>query len=59
MNCISWRVTKPALRTIGNIVCAEDDTDYTQHIIDARAVPCLQRLIAHSNREIQKEVCVH
>lgn len=52
----SWRVTKPALRTIGNIVCAEDDTDYTQHIIDAGAVPCLQRLIAHSNREIQKEV---
>lgn len=52
----SWRVTKPALRTIGNIVCAEDDTDYTQHIIDAGAVPCLQQLIAHSNREIQKEV---
>jgi hypothetical protein len=21
----SWRVTKPALRTIGNIVCAEDE----------------------------------
>lgn len=54
----SWRVTKPALRTIGNIVCAEDDTDYTQHIIDAGAVPCLQQLIAHSNREIQKEVGV-
>ncbi|CAN0430860.1 unnamed protein product, partial [Ectocarpus sp. 12 AP-2014] len=53
----SWRVTKPALRTIGNIVCAEDDTDYTQHIIDAGAVPCLQQLIAHSNREIQKEAC--
>ncbi|CAN0165483.1 unnamed protein product, partial [Discosporangium mesarthrocarpum] len=53
----SWRVTKPALRTIGNIVCAEDDTDYTQHIIDAGAVPCLRRLIAHSNREIQKEAC--
>ncbi|CAM9872568.1 unnamed protein product, partial [Hapterophycus canaliculatus] len=52
----SWRVTKPALRTIGNIVCAEDDTDYTQHIIDAGAVPCLQQLIAHSNRDIQKEV---
>lgn len=26
----SWRVTKPALRAIGNIVCAEDDHDYTQ-----------------------------
>ncbi len=28
----SWRVTKPALRAIGNIVCAEDDHDYTQVI---------------------------
>lgn len=26
----AWRVTKPALRAIGNIVCAEDDHDYTQ-----------------------------
>lgn len=46
----SWRVTKPALRTIGNIVCAEDEVDYTQHIIEAGAVPCLRELIAHSNR---------
>jgi importin subunit alpha-1 len=53
----SWRVTKPALRTIGNIVCAEDETDYTQSIIEAGAVPCLRRLIAHTNREIQKEAC--
>lgn len=50
----SWRVTKPALRTVGNIVCAEDDTDYTQYIIDAGAVPYLRQLIAHCNREIQK-----
>eukprot|EP00968_Pinguiococcus_pyrenoidosus_P024349 scaffold4604_cov257-Pinguiococcus_pyrenoidosus.AAC.5 len=53
----SWRVTKPALRTIGNIVCAEDDIDYTQHIIEAGAVRCLRILISHSNREIQKEAC--
>ena len=53
----SWRVTKPALRTIGNIVCAEDDADYTQHIIEAGAVPCLRNLVGHSNREIQKEAC--
>jgi hypothetical protein len=53
----SWRVTKPALRAIGNIVCAEDDHDYTQHIIECGAVPSLRRLIAHSNREIQKEAC--
>ena len=53
----SWRVTKPALRTIGNIVCAEDDLDYTQHIVENGAVPCLQQLITHSNREIQKEAC--
>ena len=53
----SWRVVKPALRTIGNIVCAEDDQDYTQHIIDCGAVVCLRKLIDHSNREIQKEAC--
>lgn len=53
----SWRVTKPALRTIGNIVCAEDEVDYTQYVIEAGAVPFLRGLIAHSNREIQKEAC--
>jgi hypothetical protein len=60
----SWRVTKPALRTIGNIVCAEcsDDgdgtpssTDYTEVILECQAVPRLKELITHSNREIQKE----
>jgi len=60
----SWRVTKPALRTIGNIVCAEcsDDgssstatTDYTETILECGAVPKLKELITHSNREIQKE----
>lgn len=63
----SWRVTKPALRTIGNIVCAEcsDDnnqsasapTDYTEVILDCNAVPKLKELVTHSNREIQKEAC--
>ncbi len=38
-------------------MCAEDETDYTQSIIEAGAVPCLRRLIAHTNREIQKEAC--
>jgi len=57
----SWRVTKPALRTIGNIVCAEcsDDgsatTDYTETILECGAVPRLKELITHGNREIQKE----
>ena len=60
---LSWRVTKPALRTIGNIVCAEcsEDTgvttDYTEVILDCNAVPRLKELITHSNREIQKEAC--
>ena len=53
----SWRVIKPALRTIGNIVCAEDEVDYTQFILAAGAVPHLKILIGHSNREIQKEAC--
>jgi hypothetical protein len=60
---LSWRVTKPALRTIGNIVCAEcsEDsgvtTDYTEVILECNAVPRLKDLITHSNREIQKEAC--
>mmetsp|Transcript_12224 Transcript_12224/g.25788 ORF Transcript_12224/g.25788 Transcript_12224/m.25788 type:complete len:910 (-) Transcript_12224:6-2735(-) len=62
----SWRVTKPALRTIGNIVCAEcsDDTnqigivtDYTEVILECGAVPRLKELVTHTNREIQKEAC--
>ena len=63
----NWRVTKPALRTIGNIVCAEYDedsgdkssapTDFTEVILECDAVPRLKRLIAHNNREIQKEAC--
>lgn len=53
----SWRVAKPALRTIGNIVCAEDDTDYTQYIIEAGAVPRLRLLIGHNMKEICKEAC--
>lgn len=61
----SWRVTKPALRTIGNIVCAECSDpdgitatqDYTEVILECHAVPRLQTLITHVNREIQKEAC--
>ena len=63
----SWRVTKPALRTIGNIVCAEcsEDsnhnpgipTDYTEIILYCGAVPKLKELVTHANREIQKEAC--
>ena len=65
----NWRVTKPALRTIGNIVCAEYDedssalddkpllTDFTEVILECNAVPKLKSLINHCNREIQKEAC--
>ncbi|CAM9762055.1 unnamed protein product, partial [Ectocarpus sp. 8 AP-2014] len=53
----SSQVVKPALRTIGNVVCAEDDADYTEAILEAGSVVCLKKLIAHPNREIQKEAC--
>lgn len=65
----NWKVTKPALRTIGNIVCAEYDedtsameekpllTDFTEVILECNAVPKLKSLINHCNREIQKEAC--
>jgi hypothetical protein len=58
------KVVKPALRTIGNVVCAEcTDTqhvsipDYTEVILDLNAVPYLRDLVCHENREIQKEAC--
>jgi hypothetical protein len=58
------KVVKPALRTIGNVVCAEcTDTqhssipDYTEVILDLNAVPYLKDLVCHENREIQKEAC--
>ncbi len=57
LNHPSSQVVKPALRTIGNVVCAEDDADYTEAILEAGSVVCLKKLIAHPNREIQKEVC--
>lgn len=53
----AWRVVKPALRTVGNIVCAEDEQDYTQHILDCGAIPLLTKLIQHPHKEIQKEAC--
>lgn len=67
----NWRVTKPALRTIDNIVCAEyvdepvipstvpsnppASTDFTEVILDCEAVPRLKQLITQTNREIQKD----
>ncbi|KAL3804824.1 hypothetical protein HJC23_006596 [Cyclotella cryptica] len=58
------KVVKPALRTIGNVVCAEcTDSqhscipDYTEVILDLNAVPYLRDLVCHENREIQKESC--
>ena len=63
------KVAKPALRTVGNIVCADcADThdqfgntlpvvDFTEVVIECMAVPFLRRLIGHHHREIQKEAC--
>ncbi|KAL7522989.1 hypothetical protein ACHAWX_007725 [Stephanocyclus meneghinianus] len=58
------KVVKPALRTIGNVVCAEctdsqhsSIPDYTEVILDLNAVPYLRDLVCHENREIQKESC--
>ena len=56
LNHPSSQVVKPALRTIGNVVCAEDDADYNEAILEAGSVVCLKKLIAHPNREIQKQV---
>lgn len=51
------RVVKPALRAVGNIVCAEDEIDYTQLIVQAGVLPHLKNLIEIDNKEIQKEAC--
>ncbi|KAL7554941.1 hypothetical protein ACHAWF_018504 [Thalassiosira exigua] len=66
----SPRVAKPALRAVGNIVCADcggeqtdprgnplPAVDFTEVVLECRAVPCLRRLVGHRNREIQKEAC--
>ena len=53
----SSRIVKPSLRAIGNIVCAEDERDYTQAVVDLGIVPLLQRLIESAGRELQKEAC--
>mmetsp|Transcript_4007 Transcript_4007/g.6856 ORF Transcript_4007/g.6856 Transcript_4007/m.6856 type:complete len:916 (-) Transcript_4007:1084-3831(-) len=67
----SPKVAKPALRTIGNCVCAEctapdNDSsgrgampvvDYTEVVLEYDAVPRLRELIDHEHREIQKEAC--
>jgi hypothetical protein len=53
----SLRVCKPALRAVGNIVCAEDDCDLTQNMVDLGVVPLLASLVRSPARDIQKEVC--
>lgn len=54
----STRVTKPALRCVGNIVCAEDnDHDFTQVLVDLGVVSQLNRLMVSSARDILKEAC--
>lgn len=54
----SSRVAKPALRCVGNIVCAEDTQhDFTQTLVDMGVVPQLRRLMELSARDILKEAC--
>jgi len=54
----SHKIVKPALRTIGNIVCAEDDVDYTDLVTGADAVYFLADLVITSpSKDIQKEAC--
>lgn len=65
----SPKVAKPALRTVGNIVCADctdqqdqygntmPAVDFTEIVLECKAAPCLRQLVEHHNREIQKEAC--
>jgi hypothetical protein len=54
----SSRVAKPALRCVGNIVCAEDaQHDFTQTLVDMGVVPPLRRRMELSARDILKEAC--
>ena len=50
-------VLKPALRCVGNIVCADTDHDFTQHIVQLGAVPWLRRLVTSTTKDVQKEAC--
>jgi len=51
------RVAKPALRAVGNVVCAEDDRDFTAAVVTLGALPYLTRLTEHPSREVAKEAC--
>lgn len=48
---------KPALRCVGNIVCADTDHDFTQHIVVLGAVPSLCALVRSPSKDVQKEAC--
>jgi len=51
-------VKQPALRCIGNIVCADAEHDFTQHIVLLGAVPLLRNLVEEcTTKDMQKEVC--
>jgi hypothetical protein len=43
----STRVCKPALRALGNIVCAEDERDFTQAVVNLGLAPLLRQLMFH------------
>lgn len=51
------RVCKPALRAVGNIVCAEDTHDFTQAAVRLGLVRVLTSLLDHRKSDIQKEAC--
>ncbi len=48
-------VAKPALRCVGNIVCAEDEKDFTQAVCELRAVSALRLLLNSPARDMLKE----
>ena len=41
------RLSKPAMRALGNIVCAEDERDFTQAVVNMGLVPLLRSLMDH------------
>jgi len=53
----SPELCKPALRCVGNVVCAETGIDYTQAVVNEGVVPVLLSLSHSNDKEIVKEAC--